>query len=107
MRDAQPQAIRLADYQPSAFSISSVTLDFDLYDDRTFVKSTLNLTREGDRDVPLVLDGQELKLLSVSVDGRELNSDEYLLDTDSLTIGSVPDHFELQILTEKIGRAHV
>ena len=100
MRDAQPKAIRLADYQPSAFSISSVTLDFDLYDDRTFVKSTLNLAREGGKDVPLVLDGQELKLLSLSVDGRELNSDEYSLDPDSLTISNVPDHFELQILTE-------
>ncbi len=100
MRDAQPQAIRLADYQPSAFSIASVRLDFDLYDDRTFVKSKLEITRDGDKSAPLILDGQELNLLSVSIDGRELNNDEYSLDSDSLTLRCVPDHFELQILTE-------
>ena len=100
MRDAQPQAVRLADYQPSAFSIASVSLDFDLYDDRTFVKSKLVLTREGDKHAPLVLDGQDLSLLSVSVDGRELNTDEYAVGADSLTITNVPDQFELKILTE-------
>ena len=102
MRNAEPQAIRLADYTPAAFEIKSVQLAFDLYDDRTLVQSRLDVVRssESGLDSPLVLDGQDLSLLSIKIDGAALPADAYAVTTDTLTLFSVPDQAVIEIETE-------
>jgi aminopeptidase N len=68
-----PPVIRLADYRPPAYLIPSVDLSFDIRDDATTVTARLALTRNpaaADPAAPLVLDGDELKLESVRLDGR-------------------------------------
>ncbi len=47
----------------------------------------------------LRLDGQELELVSVAVDGRLLTSNEYQTDDDSLTLFDLPESCELTIVT--------
>jgi aminopeptidase N len=71
MLDAQatPQTIRLSDYRPPAWLVPEVALAFDLGADVTRVTARLTVRRNGKRDAPLVLDGQDLRLISVSVDG--------------------------------------
>ncbi|QXQ05430.1 aminopeptidase N [Sphingosinicellaceae bacterium] len=64
-----PPTVRLADYAAPDWLIPTVALDFDLAADRTIVRATLTVTRNGDHDRPLVLDGQGLELLSLGVDG--------------------------------------
>ena len=64
-----PLTVRLADYRPPDWLVPTVALDFDLSPERTRLRATLTVTRNGAHDRPLVLDGQELRLLALSVDG--------------------------------------
>ncbi|MDO1558144.1 aminopeptidase N [Brevundimonas sp. 2R-24] len=95
-----PEPIRLEDYRPPAFLIDTVELDFALEPRTTRVKARLAVRRNGDHAEPLVLDGDRLTPISVSVDGRALAPDEYTLTSESLTIPQVPDAFTLQTEVE-------
>jgi aminopeptidase N len=99
MRDATPQTIRLQDYTPPAFLITTVALDVDIREAQATVRSTLRLARNPafpQADAPLVLDGRDIQLLSASIDGRTLAEDEYRLDDNHLVIAQAPDAFTLQ-----------
>src|SRR5690606_18785644 len=52
-----------------------------------------------DPAAPLVLDGDELKLESVRLDGRMLAADEYTLEPDKLVIPNVPERFILEMVS--------
>ncbi|GAB3271051.1 aminopeptidase N [Parahaliea aestuarii] len=97
MRDARPSAIYLKDYRPPAFLIERTELAFDLHEDRAIVEATLHLRRNSGVGAgeALVLHGQELELLWLALDGRELGEGEYSLAEDSLSIADVPDQFTL------------
>ena len=47
-----------------------------------------------------MLQGEELKLVSVALDGRALGAGDYQLDGKSLTIADVPDRFTLETVCE-------
>ena len=53
-------AIRREDYRPPDWLVPEIRLDFDLMPDRTLVRATLEVVRNGDHDRPLRLDGDEL-----------------------------------------------
>ena len=78
-----PVKIFLKDYEQPSHWITHTELTFELFDDYTDVHSELkveiNLDGPG-RD--LRLDGQELELLSVSVDDRILDEKDYKKDSD-------------------------
>ncbi len=98
MKDGQPNAIRLADYKPPDHLITDVHLEFDLGEGVTQVTSRLSVRRAGANST-LRLDGQQLELVSVSVDMRVLTSNEYRIDDDSLTLFDLPETCELSIAT--------
>ncbi len=99
MRDPAPAAIRLKDYAPPAFLIDSVELDVELFEDHALVGSRLAIVRRAAKPAsPLVLDGEELELESMALDGRALASGEYALGAAHLTIAQVPERFTLEIL---------
>ncbi|HLU77290.1 MAG TPA: aminopeptidase N, partial [Burkholderiales bacterium] len=102
MREPTPQTIYLKDYTPPAFLIDRVDLDIDIRDDHARVTATLAM-RRNDRtkngDAPLRLDGDELTLEAVSLDGRALSESEYGVDAKQLTIPGVPQAFRLQTVT--------
>ncbi|MFL6762431.1 MAG: aminopeptidase N [Sphingomicrobium sp.] len=64
-------AIRREDYRPPDWLVPEVRLEFDLDADRTRVRATLTVERNGEHGRPLRLDGDDLKLLSVKVDGAD------------------------------------
>jgi aminopeptidase N len=64
--------IRREDYRPPDWLVPEIRLDFDLSPERTRVRATLDVERNGTHDRPLKLDGDELKLVSVKVDGSEI-----------------------------------
>jgi aminopeptidase N len=103
MRDAQPESIYLKDYQPPFFVIEQTHLRFNLFEDHAQVDSRLVVRRNRQQhenfEGPLVLVGQQLELLSITIDGARLTDDEYVLENDSLTIHNVSDSFELVIST--------
>jgi aminopeptidase N len=97
-----PQTIYLEDYTPSAFLISAVELDVSLLPDYTRVTSRLTLRRNparGDSRPPLILDGAELALESITLNGRGLAPSEYSVDDAHLTIPGVPDAFVLETVS--------
>ena len=104
MTTDQPKTIRLADYRAPDYRINTVTLDFDLGEETTRIKARLEV--EGVGGKPLVLDGDELKLISLALDGRVLGAGDYSLNTTSLTIPSPPAAFTLDIETEIRPRAN-
>lgn len=96
---SQPRIIHRQDYTPPAYLIDDVHLEFDLGEQETLVHSELTLRRNGEHDQPLVLDGQDLELLSVAVDGATLPEGSYEVSPESLTIPALPEHCRLQIST--------
>ncbi|GMG86908.1 aminopeptidase N [Biformimicrobium ophioploci] len=102
MKDAQPRTIYLKDYRAPDYWIDETHLTFDLQPDATLVESRLKVRRNLDQgnDLPkLVLDGVELELVSVAIDGQSLSADEYVLYDESLELPVSRPAFELQILT--------
>lgn len=97
MSNKQPATIYLKDYKPAPFQIDSVDLHFNLDEEQTVVTSTLKMQRNNSGK--LRLDGQDLELISIKLDGAELAVDRYEIDVESLTIAELPDVFELQIQT--------
>ena len=99
MRTEEPHAIRLADYQPPDFRIETVHLDFALDPQATRVTATLGIVRKR-AGAPLVLHGEDLKLVSLRLDGKALVDGEYQLDEKSLTVPQVSDRFVLESVCE-------
>ena len=98
---AAPKTIRREDYRPPDYRIETVDLDFDLGAEATRVKAKLAI-RAADEGAtqPLVLDGDELKLVSIALDGNRLAPGDFAIDDKSLTIARPPKSFTLAIETE-------
>ncbi|MDF3931533.1 aminopeptidase N [Pseudomonas citronellolis] len=96
MRTEQPKVIYLKDYQAPEYLIDETTLTFELYEDHTLVHAQLVMRRNPERGEglpPLVLDGQQLELLSVSLDDRALEAGDYQLDENHLTLQPTAKQF--------------
>src|SRR5215469_7836799 len=98
-----PQPIRLTDYRPPSSFIDSVELVFELADTDTRVKSRLRIGRNAeasDPAAPLQLDGEELELVSLVLDGELLGPNRYQrLAEGGLLLADVPDTFVLDVET--------
>jgi len=98
-----PRTIHLKDYRPPDYRIETVNLQFDLDETRTTVKSLLTVVCNHDRCEgihPLVLNGRDLKLLSLQVDGQPVDPQHYRLEGETLTLLPVPERFVLEVETE-------
>jgi len=103
METETPKAILLKDYKPSAWLIDAVHLDIALDPSQTRVRARMtvrpNPARTG-RRTALVLDGENLTLDSVSLNGDRLAGRAFVLTDTSLKIASPPDGvFTLEIET--------
>ncbi|KAG2288231.1 hypothetical protein Bca52824_047835 [Brassica carinata] len=98
-----PKEIFLKDYTKPDYYFETVDLSFSLGEEKTIVSSTIKVTpRVKGSSAPLVLDGHDLKLLSVKVEGQLLKEGDYQLDSRHLTLPSPPaeESFVLEIDTE-------
>ena len=99
----EPNAVYLKDYTPPDYSIDSVELKFDLGEETTRLEARLRMTSQYDRtqgERSLVLQGHDVTLVSVALDGCALGATDYQIHPDSLVIPRVPAHFVLEIVTE-------
>lgn len=102
VNNTEPKAIYLSDYQVPDFLIEHTELYFNLRDGSTTVTSALKIKRNPEsahQTAALVLQGEKMQLLSVSVDGNELPGSDYQLDEQSLTLTNVPAEFTLGCVT--------
>ena len=94
----KPQAQYLKDYKAPNFLIDHTDLTFDLQPTNTTVTSVLTLTRVGDNQSPLILDGIDLRLTSLSIDAIEIT--DYSVVDEQLIINNLPERCKLRIVTE-------
>jgi aminopeptidase N len=101
MRPEEPRAIRLKDYRPPDWLIETVDLDVSLHPTATKVRAKLRLKpNSAGAPAPLVLDGDEITLHALAIDGKPLPPESFVATPDRLTIAQVPNRpFELEIET--------
>jgi aminopeptidase N len=90
----QTALIRLSDYRAPAWRVETVELDFDLGIDATELSARLLLRRDPTQKLPLRLDGENLELLSIKLDGQPLPASAYryanrVLEVDDVQDGSI------------------
>jgi len=95
MREPTPRTIHLKDYTPPAFLVTHVELDVDIRQDDALVRARLQVKRNAGPG-PLVLEGDELELVSVCVNGQPAT---HSAAPDRLTVPEVPDAFTLETVT--------
>lgn len=95
------KTIYLKNYTVPDYLIEETHLKFELFDNFTMVHSELHIKRnpanKSEAFPALVLNGQELELLTVAVDNVVLNSSSYTVDDTSLTLQPNKDQFILKI----------
>ena len=101
MRTEEARPIRLKDYRPPDWLIETVALDVSLHPTATTVRAKLKLKpNAGGSPAPLVLDGEDLNLKSLVLDGKALPKENFVATPDKLTIAQPPNRpFELEIET--------
>jgi len=100
-----PNTIYLKDYSAPAWLIDTIDLHVAIHDGYAEVRGTLacrrNVNSAAGTGGDLLLDGEELALQELNIDGAALTSSCYTLADDMLTISSIngaplPDNFTLQ-----------
>lgn len=91
------KTIKLADYRPPSYKIPNTKLEFEIFESSVRVSSTLKVEAVADTlpGTPLVLNGERMKLISLSIDDNPLPKDSYTVTDDTLTITNVPEKFVL------------
>ncbi|KAK9844450.1 hypothetical protein WJX74_002663 [Apatococcus lobatus] len=89
-----PTTIYRKDYKPTPYQVDQVDLTFQLHEDATVVMSRLQMrptTNGSGGPAPIVFNGRDdMKLWSISINGKQLSSGDYKLDPKTLTIPNPP-----------------
>lgn len=93
------EKIFLKDYKSPDFSVDSIHLDFNLNDDfcRVVARSQVKQLTKG---AEMRLNGEDLTLISIKIDGQALTTSQYQVTADELIVPNVPVQFTLEIETE-------
>ncbi len=101
-RDASPGTIYLKEYLPPEYLIDEVELEFDLQQQGTLVTSILYMRanpESGSSNKSLFLHGEELELLAIQLNGKDLPESGYRVESEGLTLLQAPDRFELKTVS--------
>ena len=97
-----------ADYAPVPYRIDALALNFDIYEEETLVTSTLTVVPEAGSasQPPFELDGEDLELKSIELDGSPLaEGTDYTLTPDGLEILKPPNGDVPFVLTTTVSIA--
>ena len=95
------KSIKLSDYVEYPFLIPSIYLYFDIGTDYVVVQSSMIIRPKKKEPTNLILQGNQIKLISISINGKELNLPEYSISDKGLIIHSPPvSEFELKIRSQ-------
>ncbi|MFS4457652.1 aminopeptidase N [Bdellovibrio sp. HCB2-146] len=93
------EKIYLRDYKTPDFTVKSVNLDFNLNEDFCRVVAKSEIEKKSP-SASLVLNGEDMKLISVKINGETLQEGQYTLTKEHLTIPTTPEKFTLEIETQ-------
>lgn len=94
----QPQAKYRHDYRAPDYTTTDIDLDFSLDAETTRVTAVSKIKRQGAAGAPLVLDGEDLTLVSIQVDGQPWSA--YRQQDNQLIIEELPAQFTLTIVND-------
>jgi aminopeptidase N len=94
------QPVLLKHYRAPAWQIPRIDLNISLEENASRVSTTMQVIRAEPGVPDLVLDGEGLRLLSVSVDDKVLGPGGYTVLPGGLRIHNAPETFELKLETE-------
>ncbi|MDF1882559.1 aminopeptidase N [Sulfurimonas sp. SAG-AH-194-C21] len=92
--------IYLHNYTKPAYSIESINLEFDLFEEYAVVTSSMKIQKSDEAEKHLRLDSIDLELVSLSINGLELDDSRYIIESESLTILNVPAAFSIKIINK-------
>ena len=98
MRTDTPKEIYLKDYTVPPYKVAHTDLSFEIFDGKTIVTAKTQYTTNNDGEAPLFLEGEDLKLISCKLDGKDVSPK---VSDKGLTL-SCPgkDIFTLEVVTE-------
>ena len=99
----QPEVIKLVDYKPPNYLITSIELEFNIGEDYTIVTSKLTGCRNSlicENNEPLILNGEDQTLLRLQLDSEEISTSKYHLGEKLLIIQDVGSNFVLEIVSK-------
>lgn len=102
MTTVEHRTIYRKEYRVPAFLVESITLTFQLYDEHTEVLASTRFTRNpasGEQPDTIFLHGEELELLWIRYNDRELSQADYQLSEKGLNIPVTGTSFILDIGT--------
>ena len=91
------EEIFLKDYKKPEFSIGSVELLFELFEEYTTVTNIMKITKVDKNADDIELDSIDLELLGLWLDGVEVDKNRYVYEDEKLKIFNVALSFELKI----------
>ncbi|WON78224.1 aminopeptidase N [Serratia sp. UGAL515B_01] len=94
----QLQAKFRHDYRAPDYTITDIDLDFELDAETTRVTAVSQFKRQGGTDVPLILYGDDLTLVSIQVDGQPWST--YRQQDNQLVVEQLPAQFTLTIVND-------
>ncbi len=89
--------IYLHNYTKPAFSIESIDLTFELFEEYALVTSIMQMQKNEIDEKNLRLDAIDLELVSLYINDLEVDESCYITEDESLTILNVPSSFTIKI----------
>ncbi|MDC7221758.1 MAG: aminopeptidase N [Spirochaetales bacterium] len=90
----EKQIIFRKDYKKPDFLVPEMGLYFDIQADYVEVKAELTVRYDGEGkacETPWILNGEDMSIEAVEIDGRALNSEEYTFEGNLLTLTGLAD----------------
>ncbi|WP_312052706.1 aminopeptidase N [Pantoea brenneri] len=94
----QPQIKYRHDYRAPDYTITDIDLTFELDASTTRVTAISQVKRLGDSQADLRLDGEDLTLIALEVDGQPWT--DYRQENGALVLSQLPDSFTLKIIND-------
>lgn len=97
MKTNSPKTIYLKDYKPYPFRVETLDLNFDIHDGYTLVTAK-SLFKVCGSDREVILNGEDLELIDLKIDGKTF--DAYVRDETTLSFTAPAECFTLEIVTK-------
>ena len=100
---SRARPVYLNDYSVPDYLIDKTHLHFDIKGNTVVVNASLQVYRNpqlNNQQAPLVLNGVDLELRQLTLNGKKLSEKDITVDRESLTIHQVPVSFTLECVTE-------
>ena len=98
MKTDAPKIIKLSEYKQPDYLVETIDLTFQLDSTKTLVQSSIKILKNNEVGAPLILNGEELTLKSVKINGETFADYKHDEEAHTLTLNRVPNsNFTLEI----------